>query len=155
MSLFFNSSTKTALPSGDFMLTVIERLLQFNMVKYRLSALGMSRSWPRVASPAGDSNLITSAPIHASSCEEVGPACTCVMSRTRIPFNASICLYSPLKLLGQDGILRWSPTGAGGVSPAVPQRIDNTPTLFVHGLVRGARRIDVAVDNHVHQRWEP
>ena len=90
MSHFFSRSTKTALPSADFMLTVIERLLQFNIVKYRLSALGTSRSWPRVASPAGDSNLITSAPIHASSCELVGPACTCVMSRMRTPFNASI-----------------------------------------------------------------
>ena len=35
-----------------FMLTVIERLLQFSIVKYRLSAFGTSRSWPRVASPA-------------------------------------------------------------------------------------------------------
>src|SRR3984893_13139796 len=96
ISLFFSSSTNAALPSGDFMLTVIERLLQFNMVKYRLSAFGMSRNCPRVASPAGDSSLITSAPIHASSCEQVGPACTCVMSRMRIPFNASIDLYSPL-----------------------------------------------------------
>src|SRR6476620_7619854 len=51
----------------------------------------MSRSWPRVASPCGGSNLITSAPIHASSCEHVGPACTCVMSRIRTPFNAFIC----------------------------------------------------------------
>ena len=90
MSLFFSSSTNTALPSGDFMLTVIERLLQFSMVKYRLSALGTSRNWPRVASPAGDSSLITSAPSHASSCEQVGPACTCVMSRMRTPLSASI-----------------------------------------------------------------
>ncbi len=81
------------------MLTTIERLLQFNIVKYRLSAFGTSRSWPRVASPTGDSSLITSAPIHASSCEAVGPACTCVMSRMRIPFNASIYLFSPTRKL--------------------------------------------------------
>src|SRR5579871_6681956 len=129
MSLFLSSSTKTALPSGDFMLMVIERLLQFNMVKYRLSALGTSRNWPRVASPAGDSSLITSAPIHASSCEQVGPACTCVMSRMRIPFNASIDLYSPYKCAAER---------RGG--------------LLIHGLVRGARRIDVTVNHYVHQR---
>jgi hypothetical protein len=52
---------------GVFMLTVIERLLQLSIVKYRLSAFGTSRSWPRVASPCGFSNLITSAPSHASS----------------------------------------------------------------------------------------
>src|SRR6476620_9790442 len=92
MSLFLSSSTNTALPSGDFMFTVIERLLQFNIVKYRLSALGTSRNWPRVASPAGDSSLITSAPNQASSCEQVGPACTCVMSRMRTPLSASIYL---------------------------------------------------------------
>src|SRR6516162_11541208 len=94
MSLFFSSSTNTSLPSCDFMFTVIERLLQFSMVKYRLSALGTSRNWPLVASPAGDSSLITSAPSHASNCEQVGPACTCVMSRTRIPLSASIYLVS-------------------------------------------------------------
>src|ERR1051326_8635401 len=83
---------------------VIERLLQFNIVKYRLSAFGTSRSCPRVASPTGDSSLITSAPIHASSCEQVGPACTCVMSRTRIPLSASIYL-SPCAGAGPFGRL--------------------------------------------------
>src|SRR5689334_20014031 len=130
MSLFFNNSTNTALPSGDFMFTVIERLLQFSMVKYRLSALGTSRSWPRVASPAGDSNLITSAPNHASSCEQVGPACTCVMSRMRTPLSASIfCVRSP--------------------SLTQPIRARD---LLIHGLIRCARRIDIAVDYDVHQR---
>src|SRR5712692_1161162 len=90
MSDFFSSSTNTCLPSAVFMFTVIERLLQLSIVKYRLSALGTSRSCPRVASPCGFSNLMTSAPIHASSCEQVGPACTCVMSRIRTPFRASI-----------------------------------------------------------------
>src|ERR1700692_1058425 len=89
----------------------------------------MSRNWPRVASPAGDSSLITSAPIHASSCEQVGPACTCVISRMRIPFSASIDLYSPLNA-------RWKMRGG----------------LLVHGLVRGTRRIYVAVDHELHQR---
>ena len=92
MSHFFSRSTNTCLPSAVFMLTVIERLLQLSIVKYRLSAFGTSRSCPRVASPCGGSNLITSAPIHASSCEHVGPACTWVMSRMRTPFSASILI---------------------------------------------------------------
>src|SRR5579871_4610209 len=126
MSLFLSNSVNIALPSGDLML--IERLLQFSMVKYRLSALGTSRNWPRVASPAGDSSLITSAPIQASSCEQVGPACTCVMSRTRIPLSASI-LSSLLCL----AVLRRG-------------------RLLVHGLVGSARRIYIAIDDDVHQR---
>ena len=72
------------------MFTVIERLLQLSIVKYSESAFGTSRSWPRVASPCGGSNLMTSAPIQASSCEHVGPACTWVMSRMRTSFNASM-----------------------------------------------------------------
>src|SRR5207237_5981331 len=90
MSDYFSGWTNTCMPSAVFMLTVIERLLQLSIVKYRLSAFGTSRSWPRVASPCGFSNLITSAPIQARSCEQVGPACTWVMSRMRIPFSASI-----------------------------------------------------------------
>src|SRR5712691_3448506 len=92
MSHFFSRSTNTVLPSALFMFTVIERLLQLSMVKYRLSALGTSRSWPRVASLCGFSNLITSAPIHARSCEHVGPAWTWVMSRIRTPLRASILI---------------------------------------------------------------
>jgi len=62
-----------ALPSAVFMLTVIERLLQLSIVKYRLSAFGTSRSCPprRVALRILD--LMTSAPIQASSCEQVAP----------------------------------------------------------------------------------
>src|SRR3954469_17057533 len=90
MSHFFRRSTNTCLPSALFMFTVIERLLQLSIVKYSESAFAMSRSWPRVASPCGFSNLITSAPSQARSCEQVGPACTCVMSRMRTPFSASM-----------------------------------------------------------------
>src|SRR5262245_38908569 len=79
------------------MLTVIERLLQLSIVKYRLSAFGTSRSWPRVASPCGGSNLMTSAPIQARSCEQVGPAWTCVMSRMRTPLSASILISKILR----------------------------------------------------------
>src|SRR5580658_118161 len=59
------------------------------MVKYRLSAPGTSRSCSRVMSPEpGFSTLITSAPNQASSCVQVGPDCTCVKSRMRMPSNA-------------------------------------------------------------------
>src|ERR1700674_1294539 len=59
------------------------------MVKYRLSALGTSRSWPRVVSRVpGRSTLITSAPNQASSWVQVGPACTWLMSRMRTPSSA-------------------------------------------------------------------
>src|SRR3990170_1797495 len=116
MSHFFSSSTNTVLPSGDFILTVIERLLQLSIVKYRLSAFGTSRSWPRVASPFGGSSLITSAPIHASSCEHVGPACTCVMSRMRIPLSASILISKDLFLFrGRIQARDATAFGAGGL----------------------------------------
>src|SRR5581483_11091973 len=59
------------------------------MVKYRLSAPGTSRNWPRVMSPTpGRSTLITSAPNQASNCVQVGPDCTCVKSRMRTPSSA-------------------------------------------------------------------
>src|SRR5580765_7648994 len=49
----------------------------------------MSRSCSRVMSPApARSTLITSAPSHASSCVQVGPDCTWVKSRIRMPSNA-------------------------------------------------------------------
>ena len=81
--------TSTSLPLGSLVLSVMERLLWFSMVKYRLSASGMSRSWPRVASPSpAFSTLITSAPNHASSWVQVGPDCTCVKSRMRTPSSA-------------------------------------------------------------------
>ncbi len=52
------------MPLGCLELMVIDRLLPLSMVKYRLSALGTSRNWPRVMSPApGRSTLITSAPM--------------------------------------------------------------------------------------------
>ena len=56
-------SSMTSLPFGFLLSMVMERLLPFSMVKYRLSASGTSRSWPRVMSPTpGRSTLITSAP---------------------------------------------------------------------------------------------
>ena len=81
--------SSTSLPLGSLVLTVTERLLWFSIVKYRLSTSGMSRSWPRVASPSpAFSTLITSAPNQASSWVQVGPDCTCVKSRIRTPSRA-------------------------------------------------------------------
>ena len=81
--------SRTSLPLGFLVSSVIERLLWFSIVKYKLSAPGMSRSWPRVASPSpARSTLITSAPNHASSWVQVGPDCTWVKSRMRTPSSA-------------------------------------------------------------------
>src|SRR5215468_1305403 len=85
----FTRRSSTALPSGFLVSSVIERLLWFSMVKYRLSTPSMSRSCSRVMSPCpARSTLITSAPSHASSCVQVGPDCTWVKSRMRMPSNA-------------------------------------------------------------------
>lgn len=89
MSTRDTRSVKICLPASLFMLTVMLRLLQLSIVKYRLSTPGTSRSWLRVMSPVlGASSLMTSAPSHASSCVADGPDCTCVMSSTRTPDNA-------------------------------------------------------------------
>src|SRR3954470_2473405 len=152
MSHFFSRSTNTCLPSAVFMLTVIERLLQLSIVKYRLSAFGTSRSCPRVASPCGFSNLITSAPIHARSCEHVGPACTCVMSRIRTPLSASMV---PLFLL--RGGIKAGDAAALGAGGLVDHRIDERRFLradgLFHGLaqLRGRRRIRAHAAEGLHQ----
>ena len=88
-SQVFTSRSSTFLPFGFLESSVMERLLWLSMVKYRLSAPGTSRSWPRVMSPTpGRSTLITSAPNQASSCVQVGPDCTCVKSRIFTPSSA-------------------------------------------------------------------
>src|SRR5512135_654191 len=148
MSHFFSRSTNTDLTSADFMFTVIERLLQLSMVKYRLSAFGTSRSCPRVASPCGFSNLITSAPIQASSCEQVGPACTWVMSRMRTPFNASILISRNSLLLGARIKVRdASALGARSfIDHGVDERRPARAHCFFHRLAQLGRRRSV----HAH-----
>src|ERR1700728_1961572 len=121
------SRSSTALPRGFLVSRVIERLLWFSMVKYRLSAFGMSCSCPRVTSPAPAlSTLMTSAPNHASSCVQVGPDCTCVKSRMRTPSNAL-----PMSVSGGRCCY------AG---------------LLVHGLVLGPRRVLARVHPDVDDR---
>src|SRR3954465_371116 len=79
----------------------------------------MSRSCVRVTSPrSGGSTLMTSAPIHASSCVHAGPAWTWVMSTTRMPSRA--LLMTPGLLVhrlvhgpGREGV---------GIDPDVDQR---------------------------------
>src|SRR4029450_3592098 len=89
-----SSSVKISVPCADFMLSVILRLLQLSMVKYRLSTLGISRSCPRVISPRpGGSSLMTSAPRKPSICVQDGPDCTCVISRIRTPSRAFPIMY--------------------------------------------------------------
>src|SRR5262249_273811 len=84
-----SNSVKISVPCADFMLSVMLRLLQLSMVKYRLSTFGISRSCPRVMSPRpGGSSLMTSAPRKPSICVQDGPDCTCVISRIRTPSRA-------------------------------------------------------------------
>src|SRR5215467_2520497 len=84
-----SSSVKISVLCVDFMLSVMLRLLQLSMVKYRLSTFGISRSCSRVMSPRpGGSSLMTSAPRKPSICVQDGPDCTCVMSRIRTPSRA-------------------------------------------------------------------
>src|SRR5258705_1475446 len=93
------SAVRTSLPFGFLVSSVIERLLWFSIVKYRLSTFGMSCSWPRVISPTpGRSTLITSAPNQASNCVQVGPDWTCVKSRMRTPFSAFVIVFAPYRL---------------------------------------------------------
>src|SRR5213592_4238127 len=135
---FFRRSTNTCLPSALFMLTVIERLLQLSIVKYRLSALGTSRSCARVASPCGFSNLMTSAPIQASSCEQVGPACTCDMSRMRIPLSASMfdLFLFCARIQARDA----TAFGAGGlIDHGIDERGLARADGFLHGLAQLGR----------------
>src|SRR4051812_34624977 len=100
MSARSTSLRKISLPSSDFMLRVRLRLLQLSIVKYSESTSGRSRSWVRVTSPRpGCSILMTSAPIHARSCVQTGPACTCVMSTTRTPSRAFATVIEAPSLL--------------------------------------------------------
>src|SRR3954468_11087446 len=146
MSHFFSRSTNTCLPSAVFMFTVIERLLQLSIVKYSESAFGTSRSWPRVASPCGFSNLITSAPIQASSCEQVGPACTCVMSRILTPLSASISFALRLFLLGGGGVQARDAAALGArglVDHGVDQRRLAAADRLLHRLLQLGRGLRV------------
>ena len=121
------SSSSTSLPRGCLLSIVMERLLWFSIVKYRLSTSGMSRSWPRVMSPTpGRSTLMTSAPIQASNCVQVGPDCTCVKSSILTPSRAFIVL-----------LLR---RGGPPVAP-LPRRRRVLPDYF---LLQHALRVEAA-----------
>src|SRR6516162_4133870 len=128
------SRSSTALPSGFLVSSVIERLLPFSIVKYRLSTPSMSRSCSRVMSPApARSTLITSAPSHASSCVQVGPDCTWVKSRMRMPSNAlptavlSGSLVHRLILGARCVLARVDPDVDHGRVPRALYRLARTP----------------------------
>src|SRR6267378_6843875 len=127
-------AVRTSLPFGFLVSSVIERLLWFSMVKYRLSTLGMSCSWPRVMSPTpGRSTLITSAPNQASNCVQVGPDWTWVKSRMRTPLSAFVIVL--LRIVSAP-----APAGRkrGGARSRPPPDVAN---LF---LAKHALRIEVA-----------
>src|SRR5205085_12228079 len=106
----------------------------------------MSRSWPRVASPCGFSNLITSAPSQARSCEQVGPACTCVMSRMRTPFSASMArlfIFRRRRVEAGDAPALRS---GGLIDHGIDQRRLARSEGFVHRLAQLRRRAHVQAD---------
>src|SRR5439155_20859305 len=150
MSHFFRRSTNTCLPSALFMLTVIERLLQLSIVKYKLSAFGMSRSWPRVASPWGFSNLMTSAPIQARSCEHVGPACTWDMSRMRTPFKASIGSPIPLRLFLFCARVQAGDATAFGARALIDDGIDERGLARADGFFHALAQLGRGRGVHAH-----
>src|SRR3954451_10283311 len=136
------SAVRTSLPFGFLVSSVIERLLWLSMVKYRLSTLGMSCSWPRVMSPVpGRSTLITSAPNQASNWVQVGPDCTWVKSRIRTPSSAfdilCSCLLGP-RLLRQGALrVEIADIAALAAGRRVDHRVDQRGPAGVHGRVYG------------------
>src|SRR5258706_1357188 len=158
------SAVRTSLPFGFLVSSVIERLLWFSMVKYRLSTFGMSCSCPRVISPTpGRSTLITSAPNQASNCVQVGPDWTCVKSRMRMPLSAFVIVL--LRIVSAPATAGRKRGGAArGPAPdvanlflakhglrvevadaaalragcRVDHRVDQGRLAGVHGLVRGS-----------------
>src|SRR4029077_3138993 len=132
------SAVRTSLPLGFLVSMVIERLLWFSMVKYRLSTLGMSCSWPRVMSPTpGRSTLITSAPSQARSCVQVGPDCTWVKSRILTPSSALDILCS--RLLGQSAFrVEVADIAAFAARSRIDHGVDQRGFAGVHRRVDGA-----------------
>src|ERR1700722_8385480 len=134
----FISASITALPCGLRASMVIERLLWFSIVKYRLSTSGMSRSWPRVISPPpGRSTLITAAPSQASSCVQVGPDCTWVKSRILTPSSAFDILCSWL-LRERAFWVEIADVAALAARRRVDHRVDQRGLAGVHRRIDGA-----------------
>src|SRR5487761_2150076 len=139
-SQIFTRASSTSLPLGLRASMVMDRLLWFSMVKYRLSTLGTSCSWPRVMSPVpGRSTLITSAPNHASSCVQVGPDCTWVKSRILTPSSAFILRSSLLR----QGAFRVEIADVATLAARrrIDRRVDQRGLAGVHGRVDGALQL--------------
>src|SRR6476620_9073120 len=134
----FTSSSSTALPCGLRPSIVIERLLWFSIVKYRLSTLGMSCNCPRVMSPTpGRSTLMQSAPSQARSCVHVGPDCTWVKSRMRTPSSALDILCSCL-LRQRAFRVEIADVATLAARRRIDHRVDECRLSGVHGRVDGA-----------------
>src|SRR5690348_9108882 len=140
-SQVFTSASSTALPCGLRPSMVIERLLWFSMVKYKLSTPLMSCSWPRVMSPTpGRSTLIQSAPSQASNCVQVGPDCTCVKSRIFTPSSAFDILRSCLLRQGALWV-EIADVSALAARGRIDHRVDQRRLARVHCRVDGALQI--------------
>src|SRR5580658_2499526 len=142
-SQVFTSPWRISLPLGLRASMVIERLLWFSMVKYRLSTLGISCNCPRVMSPTpGRSTLMTSAPNQASNCVQVGPDCTWVKSRMRTPSSALDILCSSLlgpRVLRQGALgVEIADVAALAARRRIDHRVDQRGLAGVHGRVDGA-----------------
>src|SRR5690348_410112 len=140
-SQVFTSASSTALPCGLRPSMVIERLLWFSMVKYRLSTPLMSCNWPRVMSPTpGRSTLIQSAPSQASNCVQVGPDCTCVKSRIFTPSSAFDILRSCLLRQGALWV-EVADIAALAACRRVDHRVDQRRLAGIHRCIDGALQV--------------
>src|ERR1700759_4875653 len=134
------SCSITAKPSEVLVSMARERLLLLSMVKYRASRSGMSRSWLRVTSPPlVRSTFSTSAPNHASSFVQAGPACTPVKSMTLIPASGR-GFVTGCPFLGRDGAARASRRGRCGRDGALGVQVGDVAAL------RAGARVEHAVD---------
>src|SRR4051794_24092021 len=154
------SRSSTSMPFLFLESIVIERLLEFSMVKYRLSAPGTSTSWVRVISPTpARSTLITSAPSHASNCVHVGPDCTCVKSRMRTPSSAlpiaetlsrSFQVICALFLANDALRIQFADAAALRAGRRIDHGVDDGRRARVHRRVDGALQLAGRRRIHAH-----
>src|SRR3954470_16686720 len=138
---------RISLPFGSLVLIVMDRLLWFSIVKYRLSTPSTSRSCPRVASPSpAFSTLITSAPNQPSNWVQVGPDWTWVKSRILTPSSALLIAVCSLRswksgarsgglLLGQ-GRVEAGDAAAFGAGVLVDHGVDQRRLARLDGFVQ-------------------
>ncbi|MNS86839.1 hypothetical protein D3C72_1207540 [compost metagenome] len=92
------SRRASAASPASFRLRVTDCLFRFSEAKFSENPLEIGGHW-RSVSPSGDSTLITSAPMSASSMPQNGPAATVQNSTTLTPFSGrSFSLRSSIAL---------------------------------------------------------